>query len=290
MGPFDLESAEKMAFERSYLFVPGDRPERFAKALASGADRVILDLEDAVQPAAKDAAREAVLRWIGDRDDTVGSAVVIRINGVDTPWHADDLAAFGAPSKAISALMLPKAESAEAVNAVRSDAVKPPVALIETVAGLLRLRELAKAGVERIAFGSVDFCVDAGIEGDDAELDYVRTHLVLESRLAGLPPPIDGVTLALHDAERIRRDVERARRFGFGAKLCIHPNQVSPVNVGFAPSVDEIAWAKGIVAASEGSDGRGAIAVDGKLVDKPILDRANRLLARHTANSSPLGS
>jgi citrate lyase subunit beta/citryl-CoA lyase len=276
-----------MAFERSYLFVPGDRPERFAKALDSGADRVILDLEDAVQPAAKVSAREAVLDWISKSGETGHADVLVRINGVDTPWHADDLAAFGVQSKSVIGLILPKTESVEAVSAVCSRlAGKPLIALIETVRGLLHLRELtACSGVARVAFGSVDFCADAGIEGEDEELHFVRSHLVLESRLAKLPPPIDGVTIVLDDEERIRRDVARARRFGFGAKLCIHPKQVGSVNTGFSPSADEVEWARRVVIASEGSGERGAIAVDGKLVDKPVLDRARRLLAQHAAIS-----
>lgn len=290
MGAPDPGSADKWHSSEVISSFPATGRNALQKPSLAARIGVILDLEDAVSPAAKDAAREAILRWIRDRDDRVGSGAIIRINGVDTPWHAADLAAFGPQSKAISALILPKVETAAAIAAVCASAAKPVVALIETVAGLLRLREVAGAGVERVAFGSMDFCVDAGIEGEDAELDYVRTHLVLESRFAGLPPPIDGVTLALDDEERIRRDVERARRFGFGAKLCIHPKQVPLVNAGFAPSVAEVAWARRVVAASEGSGGHGAIAVDGKLVDKPILDRAHRLLARDAAISSPLCS
>jgi citrate lyase subunit beta / citryl-CoA lyase len=275
-----------MGLERSYLFVPGDRPERFKKALGSGADRVILDLEDAVQPAAKDAAREVITGWLRARAGTDGSAIVIRINGVDTPWHADDLAAFGRGSDAIGGLMLPKTESVDAVKAVRERIGNPLIALLETVAGLVHLRQIATCGaVSRIAFGSVDFCSDAGIEGDNEALDLVRSQLVIESRFAGLPAPIDGVSLALDDEERIRRDVARARRFGFGGKLCIHPKQVPSVNAGFSPSADDLAWAKRVVAAVEGSEGRGAIAVDGKLVDKPVLDRAHRLLAQHAVTT-----
>jgi citrate lyase subunit beta / citryl-CoA lyase len=159
--------------------------------------------------------------------------------------------------------------------------------LVETVGGLVHLRRIAAcAGVGRIAFGSVDFCSDAGIEGEEEELDYVRSQLVIESRFAGLPAPIDGVTVTLDDGERIHRDVMRARRFGFGAKLCIHPKQVHAVNTVFAPSSDELAWAKRVLAACERAGGQGAISVDGKLVDKPIIDRAHRLLAQYEPHST----
>jgi citrate lyase subunit beta/citryl-CoA lyase len=272
-----------VAFERSYLFVPGDRPERFAKALASGADRVILDLEDAVHPATKDAAREAVVRWLRGRIDTGGSRIIVRINGADTVWHAADVAAL-APLNEIAGVMLPKSETAQVVEAVHDGVGTSLILLVETVAGLVHLRQIAEcAGVARIAFGSVDFCSDAGIECDQEELDYVRSQLVIESRFAGLPAPIDGVTLTLNDDERIRRDVGRARRFGFGAKLCIHPKQVPAVNAGFSPNADDLAWARRVLAASESAGGRGAISVDGKLVDKPVLDKAHRLMAHYAA-------
>jgi citrate lyase subunit beta/citryl-CoA lyase len=108
----------------------------------------------------------------------------------------------------------------------------------------------------------------------------VRSRLVIESRFAGLPAPVDGVTLALDDDERIRRDVARARRFGFAAKLCIHPKQVAAISAGFSPTPDEVAWAKRVLAACENAGGRGAISVDGKLVDKPLIDKAQRLVAQ----------
>lgn len=264
-----------MAFERSFLFVPGDRPERFAKALASGADRVILDLEDAVQPAAKEAAREAVMRFLRE---AVPANVIVRINAADTAWHADDLAALRVLKAA--GVMLPKVETAEVIAAVHERAGAPVILLIETVVGFVHLRSTAACpGVARIAFGSVDFCGDAGIDGDQEELDHVRSQLVIESRFAGLPAPIDGVTVALDDDARIQHDVARARRFGFGAKLCIHPKQVAAVNAGFAPSADDLAWARRVLDACASAGGRGAVAVDGKLVDKPVLDKAHRLLA-----------
>jgi citrate lyase subunit beta / citryl-CoA lyase len=266
--------------ERSYLFVPGDRPERFEKALASGTDRVVLDLEDAVAPAAKEKARDAIVRWLRATDDATSSRAIVRINGADAPWHADDVDALRALPAPVTA-MLPKSERADIVEAVHARTGAPVILLVETVAGLVNVRGIAAcAGVKRIAFGSVDFCSDAGVEGDQEELDYVRSRLVIESRFAGLPAPIDGVTLALDDGERIRRDVARARRFGFGAKLCIHPKQVAAVNAGFSPTPDELAWAKRVLAACENAGGRGAISVDGKLVDKPLIEKAQRLVAQ----------
>lgn len=259
---------------RSYLFVPGDRPERFSKALDTGADAVVIDLEDAVAPEAKQAARESLQRWLSTADLT---RLIVRVNAVNTPWHVEDVDMVGASG--ISTMMLPKSDSARQLAdvAARLPSQMRIVALIETVTGVVAMREIANApSVMRLAFGTVDFCGDAGIEGLGVELDYVRSHMVIESRYAGLPAPIDGVTLELDDPARLTEHVATARRFGFGGKLCIHPRQVDPVNNGFAPSEDERRWASRVLAASR-EHPQGAFAVDGKLVDRPVIERARRI-------------
>jgi len=260
---------------RSYLFVPGDRPERFAKALASAAHQVVIDLEDAVMPDAKDRARELLSDWLrAGLSDSERSRVAIRVNAFGTPWHEADVTMFGASS--VRNMMVPKAEEAGQLAdiAARCGDGVLLTALVETVAGVVRMREIAgEQAVSRLAFGSFDYCVDAGIEGFGRELDYVRSRFVIESRYAGLPPPVDGVTLDVHDAALIAEDVACGRRFGFGAKLCIHPKQVDAVNRGFMPTDDERAWAARVLAALA-DNARGAFAIDGKLVDKPIIDRA----------------
>jgi len=262
---------------RSYLFVPGDRPERFAKALASGAHQVVIDLEDAVMPDAKDRARDLLSHWLrAELPDSECARVAIRVNAFGTPWHEADVAMFGASS--VRNVMVPKAEEAgQLANiAARCDGVLL-TALVETVAGVVRMREIAgEQAVSRLAFGSFDYCVDAGIEGMGRELDYVRSRFVIESRYAGLPAPVDGVTLDVHDAALIADEVACGRRFGFGAKLCIHPKQVDAVNRGFMPTDDERAWATRVLAALADNT-RGAFAIDGKLVDKPIIDRARKI-------------
>jgi len=274
-----------MKTPHSYLFVPGDRPERFAKACASGAHAVLIDLEDAVAPAAKDDARAAIARWLaGDEARALAAQprppqLLLRLNATDTPWHAADRQLLAHPL--VRGAMLPKSESVADLVALharlRADQVLLP--LVETVRGWYQALELARApGVQRLAFGSVDFCADSGIRGDREELILVRSQLVLLSRLAGLAAPLDGVSLALDDAAALEADVQRARRFGFGGKLCIHPRQVQAVNTGFAPSPAEQAWARRVVAAVE-SEGLGAIRVDGKLVDKPVLLLAQGVLA-----------
>ena len=262
----------------SYLFVPGDRPERFDKALASGAGRVILDLEDAVLPEAKPRARDALHAWL--QQHGADARVLVRINSIETPWHKDDLRLAALP--AVAGIMLPKAERASDLAQVRA-ALSPTqalYALIETVDAIVRLREIAAvAGLTRLAFGTVDFCADAGMGDDRAALDPVRTQLVIESRHARLPAPVDGVTLAIGDEAALADDVRHARMFGMGAKLCIHPRQVDTVQRGFLPTEAERAWAQRVLAAIAGA-AAGAIAVDGKLVDRPVIERAKTILAR----------
>lgn len=263
---------------RSYLFVPGDRPERFAKALASAAHLVIIDLEDAVMPEAKDQAREQLAQWLRtELPAAERERVAVRVNAFGSPWHAADVVMFKASS--VRNVMVPKSEEVEQLRDIAGRCGDGVVltALVETVAGVVRMREIAaEPSVARLAFGSFDYCVDAGIEGMERELDYVRSRFVMESRYAGLPAPIDGVTLDVHDAALMAEDVASSRRFGFGGKLCIHPNQVEAVNRGFMPSDEERAWATRVLAAFA-QNPRGAFAIDGKLVDKPIIDRAKRI-------------
>ncbi|HZZ09460.1 MAG TPA: CoA ester lyase [Paraburkholderia sp.] len=265
---------------RSYLFVPGDRPERFEKALASAAHQVVIDLEDAVNPDAKIAAREGLSTWLHKTlTDAHRSRVVVRVNAFGTPWHEDDVRMLRAAG--LVNVMVPKAENAAELADIAARCVGNVtlVALIESVTGVVQMRSIAnEKAVSRLAFGSFDFCVDAGVDGNDRELDFVRSQFVIESRYANLPPPVDGVTLSVDDAALIADDVAAGRRFGFGGKLCIHPKQVDAVNRGFAPSDADRAWAARVLA-KLAENPRGAIAVDGKLVDKPIIDRAKRIVA-----------
>jgi citrate lyase subunit beta/citryl-CoA lyase len=175
--------------------------------------------------------------------------------------------------------MLPKADSTDAVAALRAaSSDKPVLALIESAAGMANLRTLAGGGIARIVFGSIDFQLDLDIADDDLALLPFRMRLVLASRVANLPPPVDGVTSALDDAVRIEQEARRARSLGFGGKLCIHPKQVTIVNAAFSPSPAELDWARRIVDAAGGAGGA-AVAVDGRMVDAPVLARARRLLA-----------
>lgn len=256
-----------------FLFVPADRPERFAKAAAAGADAIIVDLEDAVTPAAKDNARAALGAALSGLDRTV--PIFIRINGVGTPWHAADLAMVA--SLPVDGIVLPKAESAAELQATRSQAPgKTLIALVETAKGLSVAEDIAPAS-DRIAFGSVDFAADLGCAHVREALLFARSRLVMAARLAGAPQPIDGVTLSIKDESEVENDARYAVELGFGGKLLIHPAQIAPARRGFAPTEQDIAWAETIVAGS--ADGA-ARAIDGIMVDAPVLARAHHILKR----------
>lgn len=265
---------------RSYLFVPADRPERIGKAIASGADAVIVDLEDAVAPAAKDRARDALANaWSGAAEQAEQAAVMllVRINAAGTAWQAEDLGWCEAAS--VAQVVLPKAEAASVKALQRRLPHVRCHALMETAAGFAQLADVAAApSVDRLLFGSIDLMADLGATDDDMPLHFFRSQLVLHSRAADLPAPVDGVCTAIGDAPALTADTARARAFGFGAKLLIHPGQVAPVHAGLAPGPAELAWARRIVDAAQ-SAGGGAVAVDGKMVDRPVLDRARRILA-----------
>lgn len=259
---------------QSYLFVPGSRPERFERALESGADAVIIDLEDAVEPAAKEAARENIANWVSRKHP-----VLVRINGCATPWFEQD-AKLGALD-GVAGIVLPKAESAGDVTATialarRRVSVYP---LIESALGMWNAMAIAKAPfVRRLMFGTLDFIAEMGMPDDGEPLNHYRSQLALISRVAGIETPVDGVTPDLHDVERIGRDALNGKRLGFGGKLCIHPKQIEAVHSVYRPSEQERAWAARVAeAASHG--GAGAITVDGKMVDRPVLLRAQQIIA-----------
>jgi citrate lyase subunit beta/citryl-CoA lyase len=260
----------------AYLFVPGDRPERFDKALAAGAGATIIDLEDAVAPDAKAAARDHIRRWCGEHRASL-QAIVVRINDAGSEWFDADLALLH--DAGVRCAMLPKAERvadiAHCMQALGESGSVIPI--VETVAGLYDVDAIAAApGVVRLAFGTLDYIVDAGLSGDERGLILPASRMALASRAAGIAPPIAGVTTALGDENQLTADIAFARACGFGAKLCIHPRQVTPTQAGFAPTAAEVDWARRVVAAVE--SGHGAVQVDGKMVDRPVVQKARAIL------------
>ncbi|MET3494665.1 HpcH/HpaI aldolase/citrate lyase family protein [Variovorax boronicumulans] len=274
-----------LTLARTFLFVPADRPERHARALATGTGGVIVDLEDAVAPERKVSAREGLAVSFAALPDAGRRRLLVRINASGTPWHDDDRTAVAAlvAQGLIAGVVLPKAERADDLRLL-AEAVGPDgllVPLIESAVGLAAVYELAAAPqVLRLAFGNLDFQADVGLacDADEAELVPVRLALLLATRRAGLSAPIDGVTADWRNAQRLAADTARARRGGFGAKLCIHPDQVAPVHAALGPSTDELAWARRVIDAIR-SAGGGVVSLDGRMVDAPVVRLAERLLA-----------
>lgn len=263
----DLSSAT------TFLFVPGARPDRFARAAASGADMVVLDLEDGVAPSERALARREVAAWLA-----AGNDAVVRISATGTEDQVADLAALTDTSPAV---MLAKTESAADVEAVTT-ALGPQakvIALVESARGLLDAAAIAATpGVRRMALGNIDLASALGVEPDDrTALLAARSMLVLASSHAGLPGPVDGVTTIIDDVELIRSDASHAASLGFRGKLCIHPRQVAAAAEGLSPTAAQVAWAERVLASGSRS---GARSVDGAMVDQPVEVRAQDVLRR----------
>jgi citrate lyase subunit beta/citryl-CoA lyase len=254
------------------LFVPGDRPERFVKAAASAADSVIIDLEDAVDASAKNAARANLLAH-----SITGKPVMVRVNGEGTPWWNDDLAMLCQAK--VDVVLVPKAETRAALEAAAEAVGRdvPIIALVESVKGVEALDEILSARRLLCAcFGSLDFALDMGCEASWEPLLYVRSRIVFQSRLAGVAAPIDGVTMVIDDLRIVQEDALRARAMGFGGKLSIHPRQIAPIAAAFRPSAHQIAWAERVLA---GAVTGAAVKVDGEMIDKPLIEKARRIMA-----------
>ena len=277
---------------RSLLFAPGNHARRVEKSLTLDADVVILDLEDAVAVAEKPATREKVAAAFRASRRALG---YVRINAFDTPFCFEDLQAV--VTRGVDGIVLPKVESPAQLVAVDwavaalerarglAEGGIDLMPIVETGRGMAALRDVARSGtrrVRRLSFGAGDYTLDVGMRWtpEERELDHARAAIVVESRAAGLDPPIDTVFIRLGRPEPFRRSAERARDLGFQGKLCIHPEQVGPVNEVFTPTGEEIARSERYVAAFEEAEagGSASIQVDGYFIDYPIVEKARRTL------------
>lgn len=267
---------------RSLLFVPASRPDRFGKALAAGADLVCADLEDAVAPAYKPAARQAGLGFLRDKGD--GPARSVRMNGLRTPDGIADLSAIAALGGAAGALLLPKAEHAEEIailDAVltASGSALSLIPLIESARGIRNASDIAAASPRVLALflGGVDLAAELGVAPDATGLATARGLLVLAARGAGVGL-IDVPSLDVRDAEAGGRDALAAKRLGFTGKAVLHPAQVAAINTAFTPTEAELAEAARCLRAFAAAKG-GVTTLDGKLVEKPVVKRMEQVLA-----------
>ena len=264
------------------LFVPGNRPDRFGKARSSGADIVIIDLEDAVDSDDKNAALAATVDYLASVGEQLGEQVgeqsavpvLVRINSLDTARGRDDVAALHEHVGALCGIVVPKVESVSHLNelAIKLPQV-PLVAIVETAAGIVALPQLlSTTHISRLAFGAIDFALDVGSTAG-AVLDAARSTIVMASRAAALPAPLDSPSTHILETETVAASAASAHAFGFGGMLAIHPAQLDPIRSGFLPTGAELAWARRALAA-----GGNASQLDGQMVDRPVLERARRLL------------
>jgi citrate lyase subunit beta/citryl-CoA lyase len=270
-------------FAITWLFVPGDRPDRFGKALASDADEVIIDLEDAVAAQTKPRARDVTVDWLGS-----GGRAWVRVNGYDTLWHDADLSALVGLA-GLNGIVVPKAARPDVLEDVGRLLEAPIIALIESAVGIHRAFDIAEAAaVHRLALGSIDLALDLNARETDTALLLARSSVVIASRVADLPPPIDGVTPNIAEPAEVARDAAHARELGFGGKLCIHPAQIAAARAAFLPTSDELSWAHKVLAAAAASGGT-ATQVDGRLIDQPIQRLARRILDQHISDQRTAG-
>ena len=262
---------------RSALFVPGDRPELAPKALRRSPDLVVLDLEDAVPPAGKAAARDAVRASVAELAGRV--RVGVRVNPPGSEWFAGD-AATVAGLDGLDVVVVPKLDTPEQRRVV-ADAVggRPLVAGLETVRGALDARLVLEPPVVACYFGAEDYVADLGgvRTPGNAEVAYPRAHVAAAARLAGVPA-LDMVTIDLRDHDRFAAEAREARSLGYSGKLCIHPDQVPLAHEAFRPSAEEIAWATDLLAAFDAAGGR-TIGFAGQMVDEVVAARARSILA-----------
>lgn len=263
-----------MKTAQTFLFVPATRPDQIEKALATTADVVIIDLEDAVRGEDKAQARQNLALLQPSRD------ACVRINDETTSYFMDDVALV-AGCQWVSSVVLPKVHSAAQVERFRivADNDVPLLALIESARGIVASEEIASSGVSRLLFGSVDYAAELSAEPNEYLFAYPRSRLVVASAAAGLAAPVDGPTLAIHDVDRLIEEATAAQLLGMGGKLCIHPKQVLVVGSIFRSSSSDEQWAREVLDAHEKSDD-GVFVVNGEMVDAPVVARARRILGR----------
>lgn len=269
------------------LYAPADRPDRARKALASRADVVILDLEDAVAPAAKEAARAGLA---GLLESATARPVQVRVNAVSTPWGAADLATVAELPPSVS-VRVPKVQTPADVAAVRDAAGERPVhVLLETAAGVEAAFAIASApGVASMGLGEADLASDLGVV-DGGGLEWCRQRLVVAARAAGLPPPAMAVWTDLSDLDGLAASCRQGRRLGFVGRAAIHPRQLPVIEAAFRPSDDEVRRATEVVeavaSATEAGSGT-AVLPSGRFVDVAMVEQARRVLALASRTPPP---
>jgi len=274
--------ASRLSRAITFLFVPGNRPDRFASAWSSKADVVVLDLEASVHPDSKSTARVEVARWLPSAPDHV--TALVRLNRPGTEDVARDIEALAVLRG--FGLMCSGAELGADIDRLLLEAQGklPVVLLVETALGVEQANQLAALpGVCRLAFGNMDYATELNLGPEHWGLIYPSSRIVVASRCAKLPPPIAGVTANIRDRDAVTREGGFERSLGFGAKMCIHPGQLEWARQVFEPTDEEREWARRILEATANSH---AVSVDGQMIDRPVIERASRILERARARTS----
>ena len=268
---------------RSLLFVPAVRPDRYPKALATGADAVCVDLEDGVAIGAKEEARNSAVTLFSRREPT-RAEVSLRINDPKTDLGQRDLEIILDAEIRPDALMLPKCYGAEEIREVVSilgDSLAdlPLIVMVETARGVASAEAIASAvpTVVAVFFGAIDYSADVGCQVVWDAVLYARSRVVNAASMVGVSA-IDSPFMNVEAAEMLADESRKTRALGFVGKAAIHPSQVPIIQSAFSPPASEISWAKRIVDAYERNDG-GVLLVDGKLVERPVITAAKRILA-----------
>ena len=286
-----------MELIRSVVFVPGNRPNMLERALNFAADVIMVDLEDSVPLAEKVNARELAREWV-PKLRRQGRRVMVRVNSLDTGLTYDDLAAVIGPD--LSGISIGKAESVwhlrdadQIITALESAAgleaghVKL-IPWIENARAIMSAREMASASprIVALAFGAEDYTDDMGVQRTDTgeEVWFARSLVAVAARAANVGS-LDSPFVQFRDAEALRRDAQVARQMGFTGKFAIHPDQIDIINQAFSPSPEEVEYARQVVAAWDKAEaeGRGSVALEGRMIDVPVVKRAQNLLAHAEA-------
>jgi len=267
-----------LAHVRSLLFAPGSDSRKLERALSSEADAVVADLEDSVVAAEKGRARDLLADLFASPGD--GPGRMVRVNGADTEFFVDDVGAVAGMQ--LEAIVLPKA-TPESVAALGPEG-PPVVAIVETAQGVRLAYETASSErVVALVLGAADLGAQLWLEprDDNQELLYARSKLVVDSAAAGIRAPFDVVHLNVEDDAGLEAEALLARSLGLRGKACIHPRQVPVANRVFRPSEAEVGWARQVLAAYDDAarDGRGALVVEGALIDLALVQRARMILA-----------
>lgn len=266
---------------RSYLYVPGDQPDKLAKALTRGADAVILDLEDAVPLDRKDEARAAVVGFLDALDGTYAGQVWVRVN--PGALLEDDVSVL--TQQRFDGISLPKASVSELerLHGLLRGVDLAVMPLVETADGVLNVAGIAGArGVARLQIGEADLAAQLGIEASEEGREFaaIRSQVIVASAAFGLEPPVGPVSVDFHDADGLRASTIALRRIGFGSRAAIHPRQVPVINGAFTPDADEIAAARDLVDRFDAAGGGVVLDAQGRMVDEPIVRAARRVIER----------